>query len=231
MVDINKYYPHEGISKGKWKSQKDFKQIANYNAHPNTKPIVVTYIDDTDKKILAVHKFVDDSELRKQLMGYFQNQIAVFEDNNYRFVPNGGKKRSLRESHDYDLHFVHGTDKVERSKIVHETIHYLYENGSQAYQDYEAVPASFTQTGTRDRVTNKITWDKLDDYTFGPVISPWIMGYTASPAIVKSQTVCVDQNDFHADQDINVDVRYELDKKEQRIALLFLLHVELNLDK
>ena len=209
MVDINKYYPHEGVSKGKWKSQKDFKQIANYNAHPNTKPIVVTYIDDTDKKILAVHKFVDDYQSRKQLTRYLQNQIALFEKYDYHLVPTGGPKGD----HNYNLHFVHGTDKVERSKIVHETIHYLYENGSQAYQDYEAVPAFFTQTGTRDRVTNKVTWDKLDDQTFAPVISPWIMGYTASPAIVKSRTVCVDQDDFHADQDINVNVRYEPDMK------------------
>lgn len=210
MVDINKYYPHKGISKGKWKSHKDFQQIVNYNAHPNTQPIVVTYIDDTDKKVLAVHKFLDNYQSRKQLTGYLQNQIALFEDYDYHLVTNDGPK----SDYNYELHFVHGTDKVERSKIVHETIHYLYENGSQAYQDYEAVPVSFTQTGTRDRVTNKVTWDKLDDHTFAPVISPWIMGYTASPAIVKSQTVCVDQHDFHADQDININVCYEPDVLE-----------------
>lgn len=205
MVDINKYYPHQGISEGKWKSQQDFKQIANYNAHPNTRPIVVTYIDDTDKKILAVHKFLDDYQSRKQLTAYLQNQIALFEDSNYHLIPN----ESQKGSHNYELHFIHETDKVERSKVVHETIHYFYDNGSQAYQDYEATPVSFTQTGTRDRVTNKVTWDKLDNHTFAPVISPWIMGYSASPAIVSSQTVCVDQNDFHADQDINVNVHYE----------------------
>lgn len=207
MVDINKYYPHEEISKGKWKSQKKFKQIVNYDVHPNTQSIRVTYIDDTDKKIMAVHKFSDNYKSRSQLTEYLQNQIALFKDYDYHLVPSNGKK----SNYNYELHFIHGIDKVERSKIIHETIHYFYENGSQAYKDYEAVPISFTQTGTRDRVTNKVTWDKLDNHTFAPVISPWIMGYTASPAIVKSQTICIDQNDFYADQDINVDVHYERD--------------------
>ncbi|CCI84784.1 hypothetical protein FC52_GL001783 [Lactobacillus pasteurii DSM 23907 = CRBIP 24.76] len=50
------------------------------------------------------------------------------------------------------------TSIVTESKTVTETIHYVYEDGTKAHDDFVAVPLIFTRTGVRDDSTGIVIW-------------------------------------------------------------------------
>ncbi|MGV3185331.1 lectin-like domain-containing protein [Weissella paramesenteroides] len=76
------------------------------------------------------------------------------------------------------------------SKVVNETIHYVYDNGSQAADDYVAQPVTFTRTVSTDAVTGEKTYGEWSaDQSFAAVTSPAIKGYTPDQAQIATQTV------------------------------------------
>ncbi|ETY72489.1 adhesin [Lactiplantibacillus fabifermentans T30PCM01] len=83
------------------------------------------------------------------------------------------------------------------TKIVNETIHYVYKDGSKAADDYVATPVEFTRTVSTDAVTGEQTYGAWSaDQTFGAVTSPAIKGYTPDQAEIGSQTVSGDSSDL-----------------------------------
>lgn len=88
------------------------------------------------------------------------------------------------------------TSIVTESKTVTETIHYVYEDGTKAHDDFVAVPLIFTRTGVRDDSTGIVTWGSWSPaQTFQAVTSPTIDGYTPDKPVVDAVTVTGDSAD------------------------------------
>ena len=103
--------------------------------------------------------------------------------------------------------FKHETEPIADTKEVTETIHYLYEDNSQAANDVKH-SVTFTKTGTKDLVTGKENskWSAVQ--TFPEVISPVIPGYT--PTQSKIAPISVD----HTSNDIDKTVIYTANKQQ-----------------
>ncbi|KAA8437777.1 mucin-binding protein, partial [Weissella paramesenteroides] len=83
------------------------------------------------------------------------------------------------------------------SKTVNETIHYVYENGETAHDDYIAQPVTFTRSVSTDAVTGEKTYgDWSADQSFVAVDSPSIKGYTPDHATIGAQTVTGTSSDL-----------------------------------
>jgi LPXTG-motif cell wall-anchored protein len=83
------------------------------------------------------------------------------------------------------------------TKTVNETIHYVYQDGSQAADDYLATPVEFTRTVATDAVTGEKTYGAWSaEQTFPAVASPTIKGYTPDQTAVAAQTVNGDSADL-----------------------------------
>ncbi len=92
-------------------------------------------------------------------------------------------------------HFIHKTAPVKDTKVVTETIHYVYEDGTKAHDDVEQ-EVTFTKTGTKDLVTGdeKSSWS--DPQEFEEVVSPEISNYIPDKEKISSETVSHDSNDI-----------------------------------
>ena len=86
---------------------------------------------------------------------------------------------------------------VSDHKTVHETIHYVYADGSQAANDATAA-ISFSRSGRRNDATGITTWDAWTpaDGSFATVSSPVINGYTADQPQIAAQDVTADSHDL-----------------------------------
>ncbi|WP_276871208.1 lectin-like domain-containing protein [Lactococcus taiwanensis] len=91
----------------------------------------------------------------------------------------------------FEVHLTHATDSTTEQKVVNEKIHYVYDDGSPAATDYEALPISFTRTVTTDKVTGQLTygaWQADNGTSFSAVSSPKITGYTPSQQVISEIT-------------------------------------------
>ncbi|UOO46283.1 MucBP domain-containing protein [Enterococcus casseliflavus] len=83
------------------------------------------------------------------------------------------------------------TETKEESKEVSRTIHYVYEDGSQAAESYTET-LTYTRTETTNLLTGEVAysdWTATNgDTTFDEVKSKQIVGYTADLTTVKEQT-------------------------------------------
>ncbi|WP_429967044.1 mucin-binding protein [Enterococcus sp. AZ173] len=83
------------------------------------------------------------------------------------------------------------TETKEESKEVSRTIHYVYEDGSQAAESYTET-LTYTRTETTNLLTGEVAYSDWaatnGDTTFDEVKSKQIEGYTADLTTVKEQT-------------------------------------------
>lgn len=88
------------------------------------------------------------------------------------------------------------TEEVSDSKTVTETIHYVYNDGTKAHDDYVASEA-FTRTGTKNLTTGETTWNAWTPASaeFKAVQSPVIAGATPDQSQVAKQTVAANSDD------------------------------------
>ncbi|MDT2621263.1 MucBP domain-containing protein [Lactococcus petauri] len=104
------------------------------------------------------------------------------------------------ESHRWDIHpqpTKPAPTITTEKKTVNETIHYVYEDGTKAHDDYVAKPVEFTREVSTDAVTGEKTYGPWSaDQSFAAVTSPAIKGYTADKAEIGSQTVSGDSSDL-----------------------------------
>ncbi|GAB2027858.1 hypothetical protein OfM2_17630 [Lactovum odontotermitis] len=112
-----------------------------------------------------------------------------------------------------NIHLKHGQEVTTETREVDETIHYVYEDGSEAAPD-KTDKVTFTQTTLTDKVTGEVIsqtdWAaENDDTTFEAVTSPEIDGYTSDKPTVDAVT------DLTADsEDTEVTVTYMKDAED-----------------
>lgn len=112
---------------------------------------------------------------------------------NYELVPNQSipSDYALKDTNNpIVIHLRHKRQSAVDSKVVAETIHYVYEDGSKALDDYNAKHVVLDRTGYKDLVTGKTVFD--GDWSTGEfpeVTSSKINGYTADQSVVAAITV------------------------------------------
>ena len=180
---------------------KDIDQTVVYA--PDTQSIFVNYIDDVTGKTLKTDTLTGKSDRASDYTT--KNNINSYENQHYVLVSDDTQGKTLTFDHDdkatqvYNVHLSHQTELASQSRTVHETINYVYADGSKASDTVTANPLTFTQTGVKDLVTNAIAWndDWTSKQTFAEVKSPEITGYTASRTSVDPITVDHNSSDIH----------------------------------
>ena len=185
---------------------KDIEQTVVYHADDQT--ILVNYIDDETQSTLKTDSIIgktaqtSDYTTKKSLDQYKGQHYDVVSDNT-----NGDTLKFDTDStkvQTYNVHLKHQHQAVSDKSTVHQTVHYVYQDGKQAAKDYTATPIEFTRTGDTDLVTGKTTWNAWtpDTGTLIAVISPVIIGYTPNRSMI-------DHVDVHAgDKDLDTTVTY-----------------------
>ncbi len=193
------------------------------------------FYDDTDKKFIEAAPDLNTSGKSNDQINFDIPSTYDFENYNFEGVTVGqeidsstklnGNKLSEVEYGEYDTnddvdqvfiaHFTHGKQNVTESKTVHEVIHYVYENGSQAAEDHTA-DLSFERHGSKDLVTGEIAY--TPDWTsksFSVVTSPEIKGYT--PDYEQIDKISVDPSIVKDGDKITRIVTYKADKQNAKL--------------
>lgn len=180
---------------------KDFDTTVTYV--PDRQVIVVNYIDQTTGKTLKTDTLTGHSD---QNSGYTtKTQIDSYLGQHYKLVSDATNGQVLTFDHDdqatqtYDVVLGHQTESAHRTHEVHETVDYVYADGSQADKSFAAQPLVFSQTGVHDLVTNTTDWNGewTQPQVFAAVESPKITGFTASKPEVKAVKVNHQSSDVH----------------------------------
>ena len=149
----------------------------------------VTYIDDDDNhKVLETKELTGDYNTTDPYRT--TETIKKYTDKNYELVsdnyPADGVKYNDKLQ-TFEVHLKHKVKTETQTKIVKETIHYVYKNGSQASPS-RSTSLTFTREVKTDEVTKRSTkgaWSPVTG-TFAAVTSPTITGYTADKPIVAA---------------------------------------------
>ena len=185
--------------------------------HNNAQKAVITYVDDVTKKTLASDS--QDGKFDHEIK--FNNNpsdvISGFEKSGYKLVSSnfkdGTKYKADNKQNEFIVHLTHNMQSVSRQDKVIETIHYVYEDGSKSQPDHEQT-INFNETGTKDLVTGKITWDEAKQQKFEDVVTPKMTGYTPDTDNVVGSTV------KFGDQDVEVTVRYTANAQTAKITYI-----------
>ena len=170
---------------------------------PDRQVIVVNYIDQTTGKTLKTDTLNGRSD---QTSGYTtKSQIDSYVGQRYKLISDDTHGRTLTFDHNdqatqtYDVVLGHETEAAHRTHEVHETVDYVYADGSQAAKSFTAQPLVFSQTGVHDLVTNTTDWngDWTKSQEFAAVESPKLTGFTASKPEVKAVKVNHESSDVH----------------------------------
>ncbi|MBD5430516.1 YSIRK-type signal peptide-containing protein [Lactobacillus sp.] len=163
----------------------------NYVANPESAQL--TYVDDTTgqnlQSVTTNGKYADTIVFTPDV----DTVIKDYEGKGYVLVSNDFKNQTYGDgANNFTVHLAHGTRTVSRSTTANEVIHYVYQDGSKALDDYQATPITFTDEGTQDLVTGETVWN--NNYTpvngtFAAVESPTIDGYSPDKASIDAQTV------------------------------------------
>lgn len=166
----------------------------------NQGTIDVTYIDETTGQVLT----------KKDLSGGTDDPtdyttadtIRSYTDKGYELIsddyPKDGTKFADDPQH-YIVRLKHGTVVDTENKSVNEVIHYVYDNGDKAADNYKAT-IIFSRTITTDKVTGEKTysdWTADNGGRFAAVLSPIIKDYIASQLKIDEMTgITVDTADI-----------------------------------
>ena len=170
---------------------------------PDRQVIVVNYIDQTTGKTLKTDTL---NGLSDQTSGYTtKSQIDSYLGQHYKLISDATNGQTLTFDHDdqatqtYDVVLGHQTEAAHRTHEVHETVDYVYADGSQAAESFTAQPFVFSQTGVHDLVTNTTNWNGewTKPQVFVAVESPKIIGFTANKPEVKAVEVNHQSSDVH----------------------------------
>ncbi|WP_332380312.1 mucin-binding protein [Lactococcus cremoris] len=176
----------------------DISVTVSYTRNQGT--IDVTYIDETTGKVLSTKDLsggTGDSSNYTTV-----DTIKSYTDKGYELVssdyPEDGTKFADDPQH-YVVRLKHGTVVETENKSVNEVIHYVYDNGDKAADNYKATIV-FSRTITTDKVTGEKTnsdWTADNDGRFAAVLSPIIKDYIASQLKIDEMTgITVDTADI-----------------------------------
>lgn len=119
------------------------------------------------------------------------------------YVPEALKGTIKDDPQHHYVYLTHNTETEHRHRDVNQVIHYTYEDGTTAHEDYNET-LHFVQTGTKDLVTGEITWDGewTETQAFVTVVSPVIEGYTADRLEIGPYDITV-TNDNYGNNDLD----------------------------
>ena len=176
----------------------DISVTVTYTRNQGT--IDVIYIDETTGKILTTKDLSggtgDPSDYATA------DTIKSYTDKGYELIsddyPKDGTKFADDPQH-YIVRLKHGTVVETENKSVNEVIHYVYDNGDKAADNYKATIV-FSRTITTDKVTGEKTysdWTADNGGRFAAVLSPIIKDYIASQLKIDEMTgITVDTADI-----------------------------------
>ena len=177
--------------------------------HNNAQTAKITYIDDTEKKTLSSDQQNGKFDQAITFGTAPTDEITNYEKQGYKLVSNnfkpGIKYQNDNKFNIFEVHLVHTYEPVETSQTITETIHYIDVNGKPVAPDYVA-KAVIEMTGTRDKVTNSITWNTPSTGHFDEVISPEVPNMTPDKKFIPSRNV------QYGDSDITENVVYTSDE-------------------
>ncbi|MGO5260383.1 mucin-binding protein, partial [Lactobacillus amylovorus] len=196
-------------------TDKDTEITVTYNADKQT--IKIKYIDDTTGDTLKQDKLDGTSDQDAKYTT--SDSIQHYTDLHYKLVSDSTNGQDLIFDHDdkadqtYEVHFAHGTQKVNRQDTVTSTIDYKFEDGKTA-QPTVTQTKHFSEDGVKDLVTGKIAWDEAKPQKFDDVATPAISGYTPDKDNVAGSTV------KFGDKDIEVTVTYHNNVQTAKITYI-----------
>ena len=189
----------------------DIVQTVVYHADDQT--ILINYIDDDTHSTLKTDSIIgktaqtSDYTTKKSLDNYKgQHYEVVSDDTNGDTLMFDSDSTKVQT---YSVHLKHQHQAASDKATVHQTVHYVYQDGKQAAKDYVATPIEFTRTGDTDLVTGTTTWNAWTSATgtFVAVPSPVITGYTPSRAMINHVDV------HPGDKDLDTTVTYVPDRQ------------------
>ena len=184
---------------------------------PNAQHMAITYVDDTTGETLKRDKLDGTSDQdTKYTTG---DNIKRYTDLHYKLVSDSTNGQDLIFDHNdkvdqaYEVHFIHGTQKVNRQDTVTSTINYKFEDGKTA-QPTVTQTKHFSEDGVKDLVTGKIAWDEAKPQKFDDIATKSIVGYTPDKDKVAGSVV------KFGDQDVEVTVTYHNNVQTAKITYI-----------
>ena len=185
----------------------DINVTVHYSANAQT--ATITYIDDTEKKSLGSDK---QNGKFNQVITFEHDPAEVIkglEEKGYKLVSDnfkpGIKYQNDNKFNIFEVHLVHTYEPVETSQTITETVHYIDANGKPVAPDHVA-KVVIKVTGTRDKVTDSITWNTPSTGHFDEVISPEVLNMTPDKKLIPGRDV------QYGDSDITESVVYTPDE-------------------
>ena len=132
------------------------------------------------------------------------------------YVPEALKGTIKDDPQHHYVYLTHNTETEHRHKDVNQVIHYNYEDGTTAHEDYNGKTLHFVQTGTKDLVTGEITWDGewTPVQSFEMVKSPEIENYVTDRLEVGPYNIIVTNDNYGDNLDKEDWVVYKAQIKE-----------------
>ena len=131
------------------------------------------------------------------------------------YVPEALKGTIKDDPQHHYVYLTHNTETEHRHKDVNQVIHYIYEDGTTAHEDYNGKTLHFVQTGTKDLVTGEITWDEWTPVQrFEMVKSPEIENYVPDRLEVGPYDITVTNDNYGNNLDKEDKVVYKAQIKE-----------------
>lgn len=114
------------------------------------------------------------------------------------YVPEALKGTIKDDPQHHYVYLTHNTETEHRHMDVNQVIHYTYEDGTTAHEDYNGKTLHFVQTGTKDLVTGEITWDGewTPVQSFEMVKSPEIENYVTDRLEVGPYNIIVTNDNY-----------------------------------
>ena len=131
------------------------------------------------------------------------------------YVPEALKGTIKDDPQHHYVYLTHNTETEHRHMDVNQVIHYTYEDGTTAHEDYNGKTLHFVQTGTKDLVTGEITWDEWTPVqSFEMVKSPEIENYVPDRLEVGPYNIIVTNDNYGTNLDKEDWVVYKAQIKE-----------------
>ena len=131
------------------------------------------------------------------------------------YVPEALKGTIKDDPQHHYVYLTHNTETEHRHMDVNQVIHYTYEDGTTAHEDYNGKTLHFVQTGTKDLVTGEITWDEWTPVqSFEMVKSPEIENYVPDRLEVGPYNIIVTNDNYGDNLDKEDKVVYKAQIKE-----------------
>ena len=131
------------------------------------------------------------------------------------YVPEALKGTIKDDPQHHYVYLTHNTETEHRHMDVNQVIHYIYEDGTTAHEDYNGKTLHFVQTGTKDLVTGEITWDEWTPVqSFEMVKSPEIENYVPDRLEIGPYNIIVTNDNYGTNLDKEDKVVYKAQIKE-----------------